>query len=96
MDKKEYPPDNEYQIRCPKLGHQIAFSYCRLENRGLPCAKVLDCWYDHFLVEMFLRKTLSAQQWECTFNTPPKSKLSSLLEIMEQAKTNNRRKDSDE
>jgi hypothetical protein len=90
MKKKETPPGDDYKIRCPRLGHQISFSYCRSENLGLPCFKTLDCWYDHFLVEKFLRQELTPEQWEERFISPPKPKILSLLELIEQAKKRNK------
>ena len=90
MGKENRPPDDAYQIRCPRLGHQISFSYCRSENSGLPCFKTLDCWYDHFAVEVHLREILSPQEWEKAFESPPKPKMLSLLELIEQAKQRNK------
>jgi hypothetical protein len=90
MEKTSQPPDDAYQIRCPRLGHQISFTYCRSENRGLPCFKTLDCWYDHFLVEVHLRAALSPDEWKRAFEVPPKPKMLSLLELIEQAKQRNK------
>ena len=73
-------------IRCPRLGHQVSFSYCRKENQGFPCFKALDCWYEHFLIEEFFRKELMAEEWKNIFETPPKPKMLSLLELIEEAK----------
>ncbi len=53
---------------------------------GSPCFKTLDCWYEHFEVEQYLRKELPPEQWEKTFSGPPKPKMLSLLEMIEQAK----------
>ena len=53
---------------------------------GLPCFKTLDCWFEHFLVEEYLRKELSPEEWERVFNKPPKSKMLSLVELVEEAK----------
>jgi len=86
MKKKSAPPGEDYSIRCPRLGHQVPFSYCRSENRGLPCFKTLDCWYPHFQVEEYLKKELTSEEWERTFNRLPKTKMASLLELIEQAK----------
>jgi len=87
MEKKHTPPGEEVSIRCPRLGHQITFSFCRSENRGLPCFKTLDCWYPYFLVEEYLRKELKPEEWKKAFPTGPKTtKLVSLLELIEQAK----------
>lgn len=84
MTQKRTPPDNTFQIRCRKLGHQIDFSYCRQENLGIPCAKSLDCWFSYFDVEQYLRQELSEDQWRQAFEQPPQSKLSSILDILEQ------------
>lgn len=86
MKRKDTPPGDDYKIRCPRLGHQISFSYCRLENQGLPCFKALDCWYDHFLVEEHIREELSPDEWERIFDKPPKPKMLSLVEMIEEAK----------
>ena len=80
------PPTDEQTIRCPRLGHQISFSFCRIENKGLPCFKTLDCWYVHFPVEAHLRAELTPEQWTETFDRPAKPKMLSLLELIEQAK----------
>ncbi|MBW2467041.1 MAG: hypothetical protein JRF02_07055 [Deltaproteobacteria bacterium] len=79
------PPDDTFQIRCPRLGQQINFSYCRQENMGLPCIKTLDCWYMHFQVVDYLKNDLSAEQWQETFEKPPTPKMVSLAELIEKA-----------
>jgi hypothetical protein len=86
MKRNATPPDEDYKIRCPRLGHQITFSYCRIETKGLPCFKTLDCWHEHFLVEDFLREELTSQEWKKAFEGPPKPKMLSLLDLIEQAK----------
>jgi hypothetical protein len=86
MKRKSTPPSDDFEIRCPRLGHQISFSYCRSENRGLPCFKTLDCWYDHFLVEEYFRKELTSEQWDKAFKRSGTTKMLSLLELIEQAK----------
>jgi len=79
------PPTDEQTIRCPRLGHQIPFSFCRVENKGLPCFKTLDCWYVHFPVEAHLKAELTPEQWEEAFDRPSSPKMASLLEMIEQA-----------
>ena len=86
MKKQDIPPGDEYEIRCPRLGHQIYFSYCLRENGGLPCSRTLHCWHEHFLVEQFLRSHLTAEDWENAFERPGKTKMHSLLEMIAQAK----------
>ena len=86
MKLQNNPPGDDVKIRCPRLGHQINFAYCRFENDGLPCFKSLDCWYHYFQVEAYLRGQLSTEQWGGVFHKPPKPKMLSLLEMIEQAR----------
>ena len=76
------------------MGHQIYFSYCRIENNGLPCIKTFDCWYEHFQVEEFLKYELSEEEWKKVFGKQVKPKMLSLLEMIEQAKKSKRKKES--
>jgi hypothetical protein len=86
MEQKITPPDDSYLIRCPRLGHQVSFSYCRFENNNLPCFKSLDCWFRHFPVEDYLRMELTPEEWQRVFESPPKTKVQSLVELIEKAK----------
>ncbi|MDH3826464.1 MAG: hypothetical protein OET21_03560 [Desulfobacterales bacterium] len=86
MSKPSKPPGDDFKIRCPKLGHQIYFSYCAKENQGVPCYRTLDCWFEHFEVAAFFEKALTPAQWKAAFEKPLKPKMISLLEMIEQAK----------
>jgi hypothetical protein len=85
MRKESTPPDDAYKIYCHRLGHMIYFSYCRSENLGLPCFKIVGCWNERFLIEEFLRKELQKDDWDKAF-PPPKSLITSLVEIIENVK----------
>lgn len=52
---------------------------------GNPCIRVFDCWFEHFNVEEYLRSELSPEEWELIFNRTSKSKVQSLIEIIDQA-----------
>jgi hypothetical protein len=80
------PPGDDHPIRCPKLGHQISFSYCIHENGKLPCFKILDCWHSYFQVEKYLKETLTQKEWEAAFTKSLKPKILTLVELIEQAK----------
>ncbi|MCF6291270.1 MAG: hypothetical protein L3J03_09795 [Desulfobacterales bacterium] len=86
MNPTPAPPDDSFRIRCPRLGHQIHFSYCRRENLGIPCAKTLDCWYPYFPVQDFLQQELTPTEWRNAFAAPVKAKIVSLAELIEQAR----------
>ncbi|MEN8135353.1 MAG: hypothetical protein ABFS18_07420 [Thermodesulfobacteriota bacterium] len=79
-------PDDDFEIRCRKLGHQIHFSYCRREDSGQPCFKIIDCWYPYFPVEELLRGELTEEEWQSVFARPRLPKILSLVELIEQAR----------
>jgi len=85
MSRSSIPPDRDFQIRCPRLGHQIYFDYCRRENMGQPCFKVLDCWFTYFKVDEFLRQEMGEQQFAAFINNPGQPKMLSLAEMIAQA-----------
>ena len=85
MKQAKTPPDDSFQIRCPRLGQQIHFAYCRQENLGLPCFKTLDCWFMHFEVVEYLRDKLTPEEWRNSFEKPPTPKLLSLADLIEKA-----------
>jgi hypothetical protein len=53
---------------------------------GMPCSKALDCWFEHFPVEEFLHGALTDEDWSRVFQQHGKTKVMSLLELIEQAK----------
>ncbi len=76
---------DEREGYCRMLGHRLGFGYCRTVNGGMPCHKVLDCWFEQFSVREFIREHYTAEQVE-SFLAPPKPRMQSLLELIEQAK----------
>jgi hypothetical protein len=46
--------DDDMLLRCPHLGHEMNFGYCRHESRGKPCNLILSCWNGRFDVRAFL------------------------------------------
>lgn len=79
--------EHDHKItRCPKLGDEMTFAYCRREAGDLPCARIMMCWQAAFDAASVLKGILSEEQWERFTNAKPKDKMSSLLEIIEQAK----------
>ena len=74
--------------RCPKLGHDLQFAYCRQPGSDLPCAKIFDCWFETFDVKSFIDNAYPpAVIAEIT--TPPKPKVASLIELIQRAQRNN-------
>lgn len=73
-------------MRCPRLGGEVFFSYCECEAGDLPCARILVCWQAVFPVEEYLRSKLTGEEWMRFCIREPKDKMTTLLELVEQAK----------
>jgi hypothetical protein len=88
MKPENIPPDPDpLQRRCPRLGGTIDFAYCRRQgDNGLPCFKVFDCWWEIFDVVGFFRGCLSEAEFEKIAAARPQPKITSILELVEQAK----------
>lgn len=76
--------DNE-RIYCRRLGHWLTFNYCRQETDGFPCSKIMDCWFEKIQIKKFLKENYEEEKISYIFGYP-KPKISSLVEIIEQAK----------
>jgi len=69
---------------CKMLGHFLTFDYCRSMNKGLPCSKVFDCWFQVFPIQDFISSHYSVEEQKKIFIVA-KPKVQSLTEILEQA-----------
>ncbi|HOC50536.1 MAG: hypothetical protein KA117_11660 [Verrucomicrobia bacterium] len=80
--------DQKILPRCPRLGHEITFGYCRRETGGRPCRLILNCWWEQFDVRGFLQAHLPEDemaQVEQAHAAAPPAKIVSLMEIIDQA-----------
>jgi len=77
---------DDREIRCPRLGGEVQFSYCRRESGYLPCPRVVICWQAFFPVEQYLMENMSAEMWERFSQQQPKDKVTTLLDLIEAAK----------
>ncbi len=74
------------QCRCPRLGHEVAFFYCRQESGVMPCRRVMACWGGLIPVEAYLRAEMSPEQWDLFCRQEPQDKLSSLVDLVRKAR----------
>ena len=79
---------DDYKRRCPKLGGEVPFSYCRVHpDYAGPCPKVLDCWWEIFDVKEVLRQALPPDEYDRLASArPPASKMFQILDSVQQAK----------
>jgi len=77
--------------RCPRLGHEITFSYCESEAGDLPCIRAVACWQARFPVEAYLRESLGEEAWNRFCSQEPRDRITSLLDLVEAAKRRQRK-----
>ena len=78
--------EHDHRVRrCPMLGHEIPFSYCRAPASELPCRRILDCWWETFNVERFVRRHYSDAAVEKIL-APRKDKTLTIFELIEKAR----------
>jgi len=86
--KKKIDQYDEKETYCRKLGHFIKFNYCRKEKadkKELPCAKILDCWFEKIPVHDFINENYLKNDIAYIFQSS-KPKITSILELIEKAK----------
>lgn len=67
---------------CPMLGHELTFKYCRTMQMGLPCGRILNCWFERLPVQQFVGDHYTPEE-QAKFFEPPKPKLESLVDIVQ-------------
>jgi hypothetical protein len=83
MDR--YDEKNGY---CRMLGHAVNFSYCRTTAQGIPCRKIMDCWFETLPIEEYMKAHYSGDRLKDIFK-PPETKMTTLLDLIAQAKKRN-------
>jgi len=73
-------------IRCPQLGGEVPFRYCRTGNENLPCRRIMVCWEFRVEISRFLGEHYSVDKIQCALAPPTKTRLDTILEIIEKAK----------
>jgi hypothetical protein len=69
-------------IRCPRVGGEVNFRFCRFENNMLPCRFIAGCWQGRMDIAAFLDRHYSEDELARIF-APPKPKVESLLGLIE-------------
>ncbi len=83
------PTIENLERRCPRLGSPITFQYCLISGEDdTICGKILDCWWERFDVENYLKNNMSAAEFNSLMARAekPPNKISSIVEIVEAAK----------
>ena len=73
------------EVRCPQLGHEVTFGYCRSLSEGLPCAKALTCYERRFPVEAYFRRVLKAETFHRIFVEPGEPRYDQIMRTIKEA-----------
>ncbi len=68
-------------VRCPQLGGEVSFAYCRTLQDGLPCRRALVCFERRFPVTEYFTLVLKAKTYQRIFSAPAQNRLDTLLKI---------------
>ncbi|MBF0450392.1 MAG: hypothetical protein HQK75_06800 [Candidatus Magnetomorum sp.] len=72
--------------RCRRLGSDVSFDYCRRHaEQNHVCGSIIQCWWEHFDIISFLKEHLPEDQLEALQQPKHKPKITSLMEIIEEA-----------
>jgi hypothetical protein len=80
--KKVIEQHDEKTIRCPRVGGEVNFRFCRSENNMLPCRFIVGCWQGQIDINEFLSAHYSEEELARIF-APPKPKIESLVGLIE-------------
>jgi len=87
MKMKTVDDKDSLERRCPRLGGPVPFSYCRTTGEGgMPCFKIMDCWWETFDVRTYLENNLSEAAFKSLTEAKPPDKIASILDLIERAK----------
>ncbi len=73
-------------IRCPMLGGEVPFQYCRAVNDDLPCRKIILCWELRIEIGKFLNEHYSIVEIQRALAPSSKTRVETILELIEKAK----------
>lgn len=81
MDEKKREQFDQREWYCRMLGHALPFKYCRTMQDGLPCRRILDCWYELLPIKEFVAANYTEEEQAAIF-TPAKSRMDTVLETL--------------
>jgi hypothetical protein len=77
--------NDERETRCRRLGHTVSFAYCRTQEGQTVCPCILDCWWQIFDVQAFLKEYLTDEEFARLAERQPAEKVTTLLDLIRKA-----------
>jgi len=81
-----YRAFDQIEVRCPKLGGEVTFGYCRQVNDGLPCSRALVCFEWKFPVLEYFKRVLKEKTLERCFFGQVEGRMEMILRTVDEAK----------
>jgi len=72
-------------VRCPSLGGEVPFRYCRTLQGDLPGPRMTVCWEFRMEISRFLSEHYSADQIRRAWPLPTRTRLKTILDLIEAA-----------
>lgn len=72
---------------CRSLGHYVQLKYCRTVSDGLPCRKILDCWFEILDIGQFIKDNYTEEEQKRIFS-PPTEKITTIIDLIQKIKDN--------
>lgn len=80
-----YDVFDHVEVRCPKLGGEVTFGYCRKLQDGLPCRRALICFELKFPADIYFQKVLRKETYVRIFTSEPENRVERLINTVAQA-----------
>lgn len=80
MDKDQY---DSLILRCPSLGGDVPFQYCRRMNQGTPCSRLPVCWAERFDIVGYIKRFYSAEEINQIFFSKGHGRLAQIIDNLE-------------
>jgi len=71
--------------RCPMLGHDVTFRYCRSPGADVPCRRIFDCWWETFDVRGFVRSVYGEAMVDRILSAP-QDRAATIVAMIEEAR----------
>ncbi len=86
MTENEIPAlavyDSAERWRCPELGGEVTFGYCRKMASGLPCHHLYHCWEESLDIDAYVKHNFTPEQIAQAFETPPRGRVGTIYDVL--------------
>jgi len=65
--------------RCPSLGGEVPFLYCRKQNEGKLCLRLPECWTGLIDVQVYLQTFFTPEEIGILFSASPPGRMKTFL-----------------